>query len=113
MLIREFTESPNLEDVDLLNDLHFFMNNDPNFYRKVFYPALSTLKKHINSKSQCNDTLFRPCVDQAVRIYCKKFNIPGKETSLFTNVDRDSLAKKIFAQELEHIKQGNTNGDTR
>lgn len=113
MLIREFTESPNLEDVDLLDDLHFFMNNDPTFYRKVFYPALSTLKKHIKTGTRCNNNLFRPCIDQAVNIYCKKFNIPGSETSVFTNVDRDTLAKKIFAQEVQRIKQGDYNGENK
>lgn len=110
MRINEFTEVPDLEDVDLLDDLHFFMQNDPSFYRKVFYPLLSMLKKHVKTGKRCKNTIFRPCVDHAITLYCKKFNIPGNEKSVFTDVDRDSLARKIFAQEVERIEQGDYDG---
>lgn len=110
MLIREFTEAPDLEDVDLLDDLHFFMHNDPSFYRKVFFPLISLLKKHVKTGKRCKDDIFKPCVDHAVTLYCKKFNIPGNEKSVFTDVDRDSLARKIFAQEVERIEQGDYDG---
>lgn len=108
MLIREFTESPelDLETVDLLDDLQFFMNNDPGFYRKVYYPVLSHLKKKIKESGSCSEDIFRPCVDQAVEIYCQKFKIDGNEKSVFTDVDRDDLARKIFGQELDNINQG-------
>lgn len=108
MLIREFTEQDNIdmESVDLLDDLQFFMNNDPTFYRKVYYPTLSQMKNTVKEGSQCNDKIFRPCVDKAVEVYCKKFNIPGNVKSVFTDVDRDELARKIFGQELDNIEQG-------
>lgn len=108
MLIREFTESPDLdlETVDLLDDLQFFMNNDPTFYRRIYFPALSAMKNAIKSGQECNENIFLPCVEKAVSIYCKKFNIPGNEKSVFTDVDRDALARKIFGQELENIEKG-------
>jgi hypothetical protein len=111
MLIREFTEQEpiDLESVDLLDDLQFFMNNDPAFYRKVYYPVLSQMKNTVKEGAQCSDDMFRPCVDKAVDIYCKKFNLPGNIKSVFTDVDRDELARKIFSQELDNIDQGQYN----
>jgi hypothetical protein len=113
MLIREFTENPDLKDVDLLDDLHFFMHNDPKFYRRALYPLIARFRDHIKSGKKCNDLIFRPCVDRATHEYCKKFNIPDSEKSVFTDVDRDQLARKIFAQEQEHINQGHYDGESQ
>lgn len=113
MLIREFTESPNLEDVDLLDDLQFFMHNDPQFYRKELFPLIAQLKKFVKSGKPCDNKLFRKCVDKAADNYCQKFKIPGNPKSVFTDVDRDSLARKIFAQEQENITNGTYDGDNK
>ena len=113
MLIREFTEAPDLKDVDLLDDLQFFMHNDPRFYRKELYPIIAQLKKSVKSGKRCENTLFRKCVDNAVDQYCQKFKIPGNPKSVFTDVDRDSLARKIFAQEQDHISNGTYDGESK
>ena len=108
MLIREFAEDQqlDLETVDLLDDLQFFMNNDPHFYRRDYYPILSKVLQHVKAGKQCREDVFLPCVDKAIQIYCRKFNIPGNEKSVFTDTDRDELARKIFNQELHNIEQG-------
>lgn len=106
MLIREFNEAPNLEDVDLIDDLQFFMENDPTFYRKMLYPIISKLRDIIKSGKISSDRDFRPCVDRAVDIYCKKFKISGNPKSVFTDVDRDAVARKIFNQECDRIQRG-------
>lgn len=113
MLIREFTEIPELEGVDLLDDLHFFMHNDPTFYRKVLYPLIAKFRDHIKGGKSCKDTIFRPCVDHAAQIYCKKFEIPHNEKSVFTDVDRDELARKIFSQELKNVEDGQYDGEQK
>ncbi len=113
MLIREFTEDPRLKDVDLLDDLHFFMHNDPQFYRKELYPLIAQLKKHVKSGKRCEHTLFRKCVDKAVDHYCQKFKITGNPKSVFTDVDRDSVARKVFAQEQENISKGAYDGEAK
>lgn len=106
MLIREFVESPDLKEVDLVDDLKFFMENDPTFYRKVLFPMILKVKKHIKAGQRCKDTVFKNCVDQAASIYCQKFNIQDNEKSVFTDIDRDKLARQIFGQEVERINQG-------
>jgi hypothetical protein len=101
----------NLEEMDLPSDLHFFMHNDHNFYRKVFFPMISKVKAHVKAGNRCHDAVFRPVVDTAAETYCKKFNIPDNHKSVFTDVDRDELARKIFSQEKDRIEQGDYDGD--
>jgi hypothetical protein len=106
MRIFELNEKFKLDDIDLLDDLEFFMNNDNQFYRRVYYPLLMKVKKMVTLGKPCDDKIFRSCIDQAIPLYIKKFNISGNEKSVFTDVDRDELARKIFGQEKERIEQG-------
>lgn len=101
MLIKEFAL-----DYDIADDLHFFIYNDPETYKKIFYPYLLQLKKHIKSNKQCPDLLFKSCINKAFKDYCKKYNITINTKSVFTDTDRDQLARKIFGQEIDNIKKG-------
>jgi hypothetical protein len=106
MLIREFIENIDLKNMDLRDDLEFFMRSDPVFYRKAMYPIISKLKASIKNNKPCREDIFRSCVDRASEIYCKKFKIPNDSKSVFTDVDRDEIARKIFSKEKEYIQQG-------
>ena len=114
MFIREFFETQAQKDVDLLDDLQYFMQNDDEFYRRIMYPIISKMKKHIKAGKRCHDNMFKPCVDHAAEVYCKKFDVEGNAKSVFTDVDRDKLAKTIFAQEKHRIESGvYDNGDSK
>ena len=104
MLLNELDPNTDLKDVDLLDDLHFFMTNDPVFYRKILHPIVITLKKHLKSDTKCDHTMFKSAVDDGVKAYCNKFKIEGNPKSVFTDVDRDELARKIFSQQTDHIQ---------
>jgi hypothetical protein len=113
MLLREFINQKELEDVDMLDDLHFFMHNDPKFYRKFLYPLIAKFRDHIKQGKKCKDTVFRPCVDRAVDMYCQKYDIAGNPKSVFTDVDRDELARRVFGQEKMRVDQGVYDGDQK
>lgn len=106
MLLREFINKQDLDDVDMTDDLIFFMNNDSNFYRKVFFPMVVKVRDQLKSGKRCEDTIFRPCIDHAVDSYCEKYDISENPISLFTEVDRDEIARKVFATEKENIVNG-------
>ena len=106
MLLSELDPSLKEKDIDLLDDLHYFMHNDPKFYRNVFYPAISELRNRLKDNKESSPKGFKRCIDNAVNEYCKKFNITGNPTSVFTHTDRDKLARKIFGQEKDNITQG-------
>lgn len=111
MLLREIDQHlAQLEDVDLADDLQFFMYNDSKFYRRIMYPVLSQMKRQMQSGQGCKHNMFRPCVDTATKLYCSKYKISADEKSVFTDVDRDAVARKIFQQETEQITQGVSDG---
>jgi hypothetical protein len=109
MLLREFINIKELEDVDLCDDLQIFMHNDPLFYRKIFYPEIIKVRDKIKSGKRCEETSFRSCVDKAADAYCEKFDVSGNPISVFTEVDRDKVARQIFAKERDNIIKGRYN----
>ena len=106
MLLRELDEKFNLEDSNLLDDLEYFMLNDDKFYRRILFPQILKIKHKLNAGQACDENSLRPCVDTAAKIYCKKFNIPDNEKSVFTDIDRDAVARSIFGKEQDKIAQG-------
>jgi hypothetical protein len=110
MLLKELDDRLNLEDTNLLDDLEFFMLHDDKFFRRVLYPQLLDIKHKLEAGKACEDTCLRASVDRAATIYCKKFNIPDPEKSVFTDVDRDAVARSIFGKEQDNIAQGKYDG---
>lgn len=93
-------------DFDPLDDLAFFIRNDPLYYRKEYYPLVAKLDDYTQAGKKCKDTAFVPCVNKAVKIYIKKFNISHDATKIFTKDAIQDLAQKMFREELENIKTG-------
>lgn len=110
MLLRELDERFNFKDMDLLDDLEFFMLNDDKFYRRILFPEILKIKHKFDAGQPCEDSCLRPCVDKAATLYCKKFNIPDNEKSVFTDIDRDAVARSIFGKEQDKIAQGHYDG---
>jgi hypothetical protein len=105
MKIQDLYKQTNFEDADLKDDLMFFMYSDDKFYRRMLFPVIHDFRQKMKSQKGCEDVFFRSCVDQACKIYCKKFDIKGNEKSVFTDVDRDEVARKIFGQEKQEIER--------
>lgn len=110
MLLRELDEKFNLEDSNLLDDLEYYMTHDDKFYRRILHPELLKVKHQLESGRACGDNCLRPCVDKAAVLYCKKFNIPDSAKSVFTDVDRDAIARSIFGKEQDRMAQGQYDG---
>jgi hypothetical protein len=99
--IVEFVQPKDSVDApyDKLDDLHQYMINDRDFYRKRYYPTMCGLKK-ISSK----DLL--PMIDEACGNYVEKFNIVDPVEKFFSNNERKELAAKIYASEMNNYKRG-------
>ena len=111
MQMNELDPTLNLSHTDLIDDLHFFIHNDPQFYRQIFYPVLSKLKNHLKNGKNCSYKGFKPIIDHAIAQYCRQYRIPGNPISVFTHTDRDELARKIFGHEKENIQTGKYDGE--
>ena len=103
MKIFEVTE-PNF---DIVDDTSFYMRNDPEFYRKEYFPAMASIAD-MHSKGKDIDP--RKClgnmVDHGCTNYCKKYNPDKHPDEVFTKEIRDSIIDKIFAEEIDEIKKG-------
>jgi len=109
MKITELTES-NLENnlgFDLIDDVVAFMQNDPQFYRKRYFPACAKLADVHNEGSDMNNTsVLGSMVDRGINAYCKTYNLARKPADLFTLEDRQAIIDRVASEELERIKQG-------
>jgi len=95
-----------MKDVDWVDDLKFFMHNDPKFYRTVLYPVIAELKTKIKTGSKCNEMSFAPCIERAIPVYCKKFKITQNLKEIFDDEELEDLATKMFHEEKQNIENG-------
>lgn len=108
MRIDEFT---NMQDkglpFDVVEDCMIFMKNDPMFYRKHYFPAISKMADthRAGSKVDANKFLM-PMIEQGCNSYVKKFNIARAVDEIFNNDDRQALLNQIYTEELAEIERG-------
>jgi hypothetical protein len=90
-------EAPKL-DFDLHDDLVFFMNNDPEFYRKEYYPFLNKFKHHCAAGRTVTPKAFVQVVKKAYESYRNKFPLPELDEQLEMN-ELEEICEKLQTQE--------------
>jgi len=94
-------------DFDVVDDVVVFMRNDPMFYRKSFFPAVSRLADlHRAGKPIDQQKCLGGMVENALQSYCKKYKIAQQPDEVFNNDDRAAIINRIYAEEMEEIKRG-------
>ena len=107
MKIIEFAETNTELPFNVVEDVVVFMRNDPQFYRKSFFPAFSKIADmHRAGKPINQNECLGGMVEDALSQYCKKFNIANLPDEVFNNDDRQSIIDLIFSEEMEQIKNG-------
>ena len=101
-------EKFNADEYDIKEDLIFFMNNDPIFYRKMYYPSLLKFRDAYKKDNNFDCEEFAPMVSQAYKMYQKKFPVQNLKSSLDKTM-LDEICSKVYEQELENIKMGHYN----
>lgn len=86
-------------DFDLADDVIYFMNNDPEFYRKEYFPFLHKFNRHCDNGKQVSPKAFFPVVSKAIEQYKTKFPIHGLEEALNDNQIVE-ICEKLQSQEL-------------
>jgi len=61
-------------DFDLSEDLQFFIHNDPEFYRKYYFPFIVRLKEAKANKTKFSAKAFEALVKHAYNVYRDKFD---------------------------------------
>jgi hypothetical protein len=93
------------DDYNLKDDLVFYMNNQPEFYRQHYYPAMCTFKEYFESDKEVNPRAFGKLVERAYKMYRKEFPVQGLNETLDKDIFEEICAE-IHKTELENIKQG-------
>jgi len=107
MKINEFAVQPeNKLNFDIIDDTIVFMRNDPQFYRKAYYPAVMKLADSYTAEEINTDSILGSMVDQGMNTYCKKFNVAKSPAEIFTLEDRNAIISRIAEEELDQIRQG-------
>lgn len=96
------------QDIDWLDDLKFFIDNDDGLLQKYMFPAV---KKHEQYRGNPNVykiylRVLRPCLDA----YCDQFDIDDRDEK-FSDDKLEQLAKRIAGEQERHIENGDYHRD--
>lgn len=108
MLLREMFSpigAPNdaQQDIDWIDDLKFFIDNNTDVLSQHFFPAI---KRH--KENHGNPNVFKVYIkpiETAVGHYCDKFKIDDREEK-FPKEKLIDLAKKFAEEQDKHIQKG-------
>jgi hypothetical protein len=105
--IVEFTDKDNMQlPFDVVDDAVVFMRNDPQFYRKQYFPAIASIADTVRGGKDIDRSVLGSLVDNGISSYCKKYNIARKPADVFTMEDREAIIEKICSEELKEIEGG-------
>lgn len=91
------------QEVDWLDDLKFFIDNDDKLLNKQFFPAVKRHKEHVGNPNVYK-VYIRP-IESSLDEYCNKFNIEEREEK-FPKEKLIELAKKIAEEQGRYLTRG-------
>ena len=91
------------QDIDWLDDLKFFIDNDEKLLNQYFFPAIKKHKEH-KGHPQIFQIYIRP-IEHSLNHYCEKFDIQDREEK-FPKEKLIDLAKMIATEQEKHIDKG-------
>lgn len=90
-------------DINYLDDLKFFIDNDTDRLSKNFFPAIKQQKE--NDGPESFKFYLKPLSDSCEE-YCKEYELSDIKDEIFTRESLIELAKEIAAEQSEFIKNG-------
>lgn len=88
---------------DLKDDLKFFMNNDPTFYRKKYFPTMLKFNEYHKHGKQVSPRGFESLVKEAYGIYKNMFPVEGLDKELDKEIC-EKICLEIHEEELKNCK---------
>ena len=91
---------------DLMDDLMFFMNNDPDFYRKRYNPTMLKFDNYCKQGKTVSPIAFEGLCKEAYEVYRNKFQqVEGLEKSLDKEIC-EKMCRSIHEQETKNCDEG-------
>jgi|TARA_B100001094_G_scaffold78784_2_gene75066 hypothetical protein len=91
----DFVNAKSKIDYDIIDDIHAYMTNDNEFYRRNYFPVIDEYK----SKGKTDKML--PMIELACNEYFEKFNVPARQENAINDNDKQFLMDKIIEGEKE------------
>ncbi len=93
----------NQEDIDWLDDLKFFIDNNDSMLNQYFFPAVKRHKEHKGNPNVFK-VYIRP-IENCLNHYCQKYEIEDKEEK-FPKEKLIQLAKDFATQQEKFLDKG-------
>jgi hypothetical protein len=90
---------------DLKDDLVCFMQNDPQFYRKEYFPIMHKFKEYVESGRSVHPRAFEGLVKKAYESYQNTFKVEGLEQDLEKEMC-EAICEALHEQETKSIEDG-------
>ena len=96
------------QDIDWIDDLKFYMDNEDSLLNRHIFPAVKTHEKHLGHPQIYKVYLhaIKPCLED----YCKTFEIEDPEEK-FPMEQLVELAKYMASEQEKFIKEGDYKKD--
>lgn len=92
-----------IQEIDWLDDLKFFIDNDDEMLNKHFFPAVKRHKEH-QGNPQVFKVYIRP-IESCLEQYCNKFDIDDREEK-FPKDKLIDLAKRFAEEQEKFLEKG-------
>ena len=111
MLLREMWSpigAPKEQDqeIDWLDDLHFYIDNNDKMLEQYFFPAVERHKEHLNNPNVFK-VYIRP-IERCLDHYCEKYDINDRAEK-FPKEKIIELAKRFAMEQSKFIEKGDYN----
>ena len=94
-------------DFDIVEDAIIYMQNDPMFYRKEYYPAMTKLADmHREGQNYDARKIMMPMIASGVNRYCKKYKLAPMPDDIFNSSDKQKIFDTMYKQEMNNISKG-------
>ena len=95
-----------MTDINYIDDLKFFIDNDTDRLSKIFFPAI---KQQRQNDSPDSFKLYLNPLTASCDEYCKEYDLSDIKDEIFTRESLEELAKEIASEQSEFIKKGSYN----
>ena len=95
MRAEDFINQKSKIDYDIVDDIHAYMTNDNDFYRRNYFPVIDEYK----TKGKTDRMM--PMIELGCNEYFKKFNVPARIENAINDLEKQVLMDKIIESEKE------------
>lgn len=97
-------------EFDLIDDIIFFINNDPEFYRTTYFPLVSKFTDELKKNRVPSADAFKSVSEKAYDAYKAKFKVKDLPDNLSPDELKDTCIK-LHTQEVKHFKESSVSED--